>query len=56
MEKNDIVYFIIFITIYDAIKNGWKIKKISNNKYIFSKKIIDIKKNDLNYIRNLILV
>ena len=55
MDKNSIVYIIKFVTIYNAIKDGWKIKKINNKKYIFSKKLIDIKKNDFNYIKNIIL-
>jgi hypothetical protein len=56
MNKNYIVYIIKFITIYNALKNGWKIKKINNNKYIFSKKIVNLHMNDLknfNHIRNI---
>tara|TARA_A100000164_G_C21796355_1_gene718371 strand:+ start:170 stop:331 length:162 start_codon:yes stop_codon:yes gene_type:complete len=50
MEKNNIIYILKFIIIYNALNDGWKIKKINNNKYIFSKKIVDIVNNDLEYI------
>lgn len=52
MEKNNIIYILKFIIIYNALNEGWKIKKINNNKYIFSKKIVDITYNDLeSFIR-----
>ena len=43
-----LTHILQIITVFNAIVMGWNVKKIGNNKYLFSKKISEIKESDYN--------
>jgi hypothetical protein len=40
-NRNTIIYVLQVIAVYNALSQGWKIKKIGNQKYKFTKSIFE---------------
>ena len=51
-DKHIIVYILQIITIYNAIKYGWKIRKIGYKTYELSKKIYNCEDINLEILLN----
>jgi hypothetical protein len=57
MHKSVIIYILQIATIYNAISDGWHIRRINNKSFEFSKKISNCNEFDLNcFIDKLLLL
>ncbi len=48
-DKSLLIYILQIVAIYNAIMDGWKVKKIGIRKYELSKKINNSEDIELNY-------
>lgn len=47
MDKNILIFIIKLVVVYEGFQRGWKLKKNDDNKLVLTKKIINLKDDDI---------